>query len=119
VRLKKTLDNPEVMIIVDQSPDERREVMKKEENLVGCWFHRPRPIAGCKSNFNQGQIIKKINNKTYQIQLYSFISGLPTKKEKVTIEEINEYELFGSNAEMYTVGLAKMNINPTANCQLN
>lgn len=74
--------------------------IRQGEALLGCYFHTLR-----NGQINeQGKVIGKVAHDAYQVQLFSWITGEPTVRRVVPIQDMDDWVFYESRSEWIAAG---------------
>ena len=70
---------------------------RETDPLVSKWFHSKDEAQAIKW---QGQILSKVTDGIYVIQLYSWLDGMPTCQKLVSVKDMLDWSFFEDDEEM-------------------
>ena len=68
--------------------------------LVGKWFHSVTSKDGAREIHWQGQVVGKIDDGHYLVQLYEWLMGEPTEMQIVTLQDMVGWSFYHTSADM-------------------
>ena len=69
----------------------------QKDELTGKWFHsfsKPSVVEW------QGQILLRVNEDNYLVQLYEWVGGTPTIQKLVSLDEMKQWQFYDTTEEM-------------------
>lgn len=84
------------------------DAIKQNDSIVGMFFH---------SYDNgqikwQGQVIKKLNNSRFIVQLYSWVGGHATTQKVISLSDVKDWSFYNSDKEMRHAYYLSLNLDP-------